>query len=342
MSTIYVTHPRYPEHDFPGHPEHAGRIQAVWKQLELSGLTDRMKQATAPSAITEQIQSVHTARYLDLVARTAGQARLTRLDADTYTTPTSYEVALLAAGGVIHAVDAVLAGHVNNGIAAVRPPGHHAMPDRAMGFCLFGNIAVAARFAQHTHHLDRIMIVDYDVHHGNGTEAMFYTDNTVLFVSTHQSPLYPGTGAPMDVGRGAGKGFNVNIPLAPGNGDTNYAALYKEVIWKLAERYQPQLILVSAGFDAHWRDPLAHINLSLSGYAHISRELILMAEAYCGGKIVFVMEGGYDLDVLSYGWANIARALLGDDDIADPLGSVADEPPVAPVIERIQQIHGLS
>lgn len=345
MTTIYVTHPRYPEHDLPGHPEHAGRIRAVWRCLEEAGLTARMRSVEPELAPFDLIQTVHTPGYLELLNRTAGQSRIVRLDADTYTTPTSYEVARLSAGGVIRAVSSVLRGEAANGIAAVRPPGHHAMPDRAMGFCLLGNIAIAARYAQRTHNVKRILIVDYDVHHGNGTEAMFYDDNTVLFVSTHQTPLYPGTGALTDIGVGDGVGYNVNIPLAAGNGDASYAAVFERVIWPLAERFQPELILVSAGFDAHWTDPLAGMQLTLKGYAHISRELVMMAQQLCGGKIVFVMEGGYDLDALSLGWRNIAHALLGDDDIIDPLGappSGRSEPDIAPLIERLERIHKLA
>ncbi len=345
MTTIYATHPRYAEHDMPGHPEHAGRLQAVWKRLDETGLSARMRRVEASPASLELLRTVHTPAYLELLASTAAYQRLVRLDADTYVTPASYEIALLSAGGVVDAVDAVARGDATNGLAAVRPPGHHAMPDRAMGFCLLGNIAAAARHAQQAHGLKRVLIVDYDVHHGNGTEAMFYRDPSVLFISIHQSPLYPGTGAWTDIGAGEGKGFNINVPISPGFGDDSYSALMEQVVWRAARRFQPQLILVSVGHDAHWTDPLASMRLTLTGYAHIARALHQMAGEYCDGKIVFVMEGGYDLDALSYGMANIARVLLGDDEIIDPLGAPPDgraEPNIAPVIELAQRIHNLS
>jgi acetoin utilization deacetylase AcuC-like enzyme len=214
-----------------------------------------------------------------------------------------------------------------------------------MGFCLLGNIAIGARFAQREHSIKRVLIVDFDVHHGNGTEAMFYDDDTVMFISTHQSPFYPGTGATSDIGEGPGRGYTINIPLGAGHGDSSYAQLYEHVVWPAARRFRPELILVSAGFDAHWTDPLAQMRLSLTGYAHLTRELLKLAEELCGGKIVFVMEGGYHLDVLSHGVRNIAHALLGDSDISDPLGPPHDkrrEPEVGRLIEQLRTVHDLS
>ena len=343
MKTIYVTHPRYTEHDQPTHPEHAGRIRAVWQRLDESGLKARMQAVEATAVSPELILTVHTPAYLDLLKRVSAQERMVRLDADTYAGPESLEIAQLSAGGAVDAVNAVLSGTANNGLTAVRPPGHHAMPDHGMGFCLLGNIAIAARFAQKQYGLERILIVDYDVHHGNGTEAMFYDDPSVLFISTHQYPLYPGTGAVTEIGAGKGEGFNINIPLPPDCGDTNYARVFEEVVWKAAERFQPQLILVSAGFDAHWADPLAAMRLTLPGYAHLTSELMRMAERLCGGKIVFVMEGGYDLDALGYGVSNIARILLGDAPI-DPLGDVPNkraEPDISALIAMLKRLHKL-
>ncbi len=346
MTTVYTTHPRYPEHDLPGHPEHAGRIHAVWRQLEEAGLTERMRTLEVQPAEKDLLLSVHTAQYLDILAWIQEtQHHTVHLDADTYASPTSYEIARLAAGGVVGAVNEVLSGRANNGLAVVRPPGHHAMPNHGMGFCLLGNIAIGARYAQRAHHVKRVMIVDYDVHHGNGTEAMFYDDHTVLFISTHQSPFYPGTGAISDIGEGRGRGYTINIPLGAGNGDASYAQLYEHVVWPAARRFQPEFILVSAGFDAHWTDPLAQMRLSLTGYAHLTRELLKIADELCGSKIVFVMEGGYHLDALSHGVRNIAHALLGDQEISDPLGSPRDqrkEPDVESLIEQLRTIHNLS
>jgi acetoin utilization deacetylase AcuC-like enzyme len=205
-----------------------------------------------------------------------------------------------------------------------------------------GNIAIAARHAQQ-HGIKRIMIVDYDVHHGNGTEAAFYNDPSVLFISTHQYPLYPGTGAAEDIGTGEGEGYTINIPLPAGTGDAGYAAVFERIIAPAAQRFKPELILVSAGYDAHWLDPLAMMRLSLEGYAHLGRELIHMADKYCDGKIVFVMEGGYNLDALSYGFCNIARLLLGEE-AEDLLGlpeNKRDEPDIAPLIDQLTLLHEL-
>ncbi len=345
MTTIYVTHPRYVEHHLPGHPEHAGRIRSVWAQMDAAGLSGRMNKIEAPLVDEDLILAVHSREHVELLkwVDETGKQNV-HLDADTYAGPTAYAIARLSAGGVVKAVDEVMSGRADNALAAVRPPGHHAMPNHAMGFCLLGNVPIATRYAQKAYGIERVMIVDYDVHHGNGTEAMFYDDNSVLFISTHQYPFYPGTGSFGDKGTGKGTGFTINIPLSAGYGDSGYSRIYEQIIWPAARRFQPQLILVSAGFDAHWLDPIAGMRLSLAGYAHISRELIKMAHQFCGGKIVFVMEGGYNLDALSYGMVNIAHALLGDDTVVDPLGNPADgrnEPNAAALVEKIREIHGL-
>ena len=345
MTTAYITHPRYTEHHLAGHPEHAGRIRAVWSELDKQGLSVRMKKVDAPAVPEEWILSVHTPKYLELLhwIEQNPPKGVHHLDPDTYAGTTSFEVAKLSAGGVVQAVDEVLSGKANNALAAMRPPGHHAMADHAMGFCLLGNLPIATRYAQKQFGVERVMIVDFDVHHGNGTEAMLYDDPTTLFISTHQYPFYPGTGAVTDTGTGKGTGYTINIPLAAGHGDASYKAIYEAIIWSAAERFKPELIIVSAGFDAHWLDPIAGMRLTLTGYAHLTRELIKMADRLCGGKIVFAMEGGYNLDALSHGMANIAYALLGEETISDPLGLPKDsrEPDVKPLIAQIKQIHGL-
>lgn len=345
MTTAYITHPRYPEHHLAGHPEHAGRIRAVWSQIDTAALASRMKKIEPQPVSEDLILTVHTRDYLELLRWIdESKQNSVHLDADTYAGPTAFEIARLSAGGVVQAVDEVLSGRADNALAAVRPPGHHAMPNHAMGFCLLGNVPIATRFAQKIHGIERVMIVDYDVHHGNGTEAMFYDDDSVLFVSTHQSPFYPGTGAINHTGSGKGTGYTLNIPLAAGHGDSSYAALFEQVVWPAAERFKPQLIIVSAGFDSHWADPIAGMRLSLNGYAHLTRELIKMAHQFCGGKIVFAMEGGYNLDALGYGVANIAHALLDDSTVNDPLGAPRGnptEPDIIPTIERLKSIHKL-
>ena len=342
MTTLYVTHPRYVEHDLPAHPEHAGRIRAIWRRLDESGLTARMIAVEAPPIERDVILTVHTPAYIALLEKLSGLDRTVRLDADTYANPSSYDIACLSAGGGIRAIDAVLSGEAANALAAIRPPGHHAMPDHGMGFCLLSNIAIAARYAQKQYQVKRVLIVDYDVHHGNGTEAAFYADPSVLFISTHQQNLYPGTGRVEETGAGDGRGYNINLPLPGGHGDESYAALYREIVWKAAERFQPELILVSAGFDAHWSDPLAGIQLTLDGLAHLTSELKRMADQLCGGKIVYFVEGGYNLDALSHGVANIARILLGDAAV-DPMGAAPQSPrtDIEAYIQRVKQVHGL-
>lgn len=349
MTTAYTTHPRFTEHDLPSHPEHAGRIRAVWRALEDAGLTERMASLPITPASDEDILAVHTADHLNLLKKLETLTTTVRLDPDTYATPTSAELARYAAGAVITGVDAVLRGQAGNALAAVRPPGHHAEPGAAMGFCLLSNIAIAARNAQRTHGVGKIMILDYDVHHGNGTEAAFYDDPSVLFISLHQGenayggPFYPGTGAVTDIGAGKGTGTTLNIPLSPGHGDASYEALFKQVVIPAARRFSPELILVSAGFDSHWLDPLAGIRLSLTGYDALTRMLIALAGELCSGRIAFVMEGGYNLEALSGGIANIARALLGESEAVDPLGLPPDASPpdITPLLAQLRDIHRL-
>jgi acetoin utilization deacetylase AcuC-like enzyme len=342
-TTVYATHPRYVEHDFPGHPESAQRIRAVWRGMDESGLPARM-QFLEPGALdTASALAVHTADYLALLARISALPHISHLDPDTYAGPDALTIALLSAGGAVGAVDRVLAGTAANGLAVVRPPGHHAMADHGMGFCLLGNVAIAARHAQAQHGIERVLIVDYDVHHGNGTEAMFYDDPSVLYISTHQYPFYPGTGAATDVGVGRGAGFTVNVPLPAGSGDASYATVFSQIVWPAAERFSPQLILVSIGMDAYWADPLADMRLTLGGYAHLAGEVIAMAQRFCEGRIVFALEGGYNMDALRYGISNVARALLGDAPI-DPIGAppgLGPEPDVSALLARLRTIHDL-
>lgn len=342
MTTAYITHPRFAEHHMPGHPEHAGRIQAVWKVLAEAGLIDRMKRITPTSIAEKHLLRVHTQAHLDLLKRIADQTRMVLIDADTYASPDSPEIAMIAAGAVAQGIDEILSGRANNALAVVRPPGHHAVSNRAMGFCLLSNVAIGARYAQDVHGIQRVMIVDYDVHHGNGTQDVLYDDPSVLFASTHQHPFYPGTGSAGEIGEGAGKGHTLNIPFSAGNGDKNYARAYEEILWPAARRFKPELLIVSAGFDSHWRDPLAQMRVSLPGYAHLSKELIRIADELCDGKVIFVMEGGYDLTALSYGMRNVAHALLGDDEISDPYGLAPGiEPDITPLLEQLKQIHHL-
>lgn len=344
MTTAYLTHPRFIEHTLPGHPEHAGRVQSIWQQLKAAHLPDRMQIVTPQPVDNDLLLAVHDQHYLDQIAWAASsRAETVLITPDTYLGPTSPEIARLAAGGVVSAVDEVLSGRATNALAVVRPPGHHALQDEPMGFCLLGNVAIASKFARKQYGLDRVMIVDFDVHHGNGTQDMLYDDPHTLFLSTHQSPFYPGTGKINETGTGAGRGYTANIPLNAGHGDASYTAIFEEIVWPLARRYQPELLIVSAGFDAHWADPLAGMRLSLTGYAHLTRELIRMAETCCSGRIVFALEGGYNLDALGHGVRNVAHALLGDDLVSDPLGPAphVTDRDIRPLIERVRAAHNL-
>jgi acetoin utilization deacetylase AcuC-like enzyme len=342
MDTAYVYDPIYLEHDLPSHPENARRLKQILSTLEEAGMLARLRRLEPRPATAEELQRVHTVAHIERVQQVA-QAGGGYLDPDTYVAPRSFDAALMAAGGLLRAVEAVLAGEVVNAFALVRPPGHHATATRAMGFCLFNNVAVAARAALAEEKVERAFIVDFDVHHGNGTQDAFADDPAVFYVSTHQYPHYPGTGHWRETGTGAGEGTLLNVPLPAGVGDAGYAQVFAELVWPLAERFDPDLILVSAGYDAHWSDPLAHMTLSLTGYAWLGQELVELAEQLCEGRIAFTLEGGYQLDVLAYGVLNGFYAMMGEESIADPIGpSRYSERPVDELVARLKEAHGLN
>ena len=343
MTTAYLYSPIFLEHQEPGHPESPERLNAILNTLAETGLLARLTALEPIPATDAQLEAVHTrehiARVKSLVAHGGGH-----FDADTYANARSLDAALLAAGAVVRAVDAVLSGEVDNAFALVRPPGHHATRTRAMGFCLLNNVAVAAQHALDAHKLERVLIVDYDVHHGNGTQDIFYRSSRVLYFSTHQYPHYPGTGDWRDIGEGDGVGFTVNVPLPPHIGDAGFQRIFDDLLFPLAERYHPQLILVSAGYDAHWNDPLAMENLTISGYGALARTLVALAREFCDGCIVYTLEGGYNLPALAYGVAATFRALLGDPgvpDFPDPLGaSPREDVAVNDIGAYVEQLKG--
>jgi acetoin utilization deacetylase AcuC-like enzyme len=266
----------------------------------------------ARQASFAELARIHEAEYIRRIEATRGRPH-TALDPDTSASAGSYEAALRAAGGVLCAVEAVLDGGYAGAFAAVRPPGHHAEADRAMGFCLFNNAAVAARHALEARGLRRVLLVDWDVHHGNGTMHSFYDCAAVLYFSVHQYPHYPGTGLPQETGSGPGAGFTVNVPLPGGQGDADYLAVFEQILLPVALAYRPELVLVSAGFDIHRDDPLADMRVSEAGFAGMTRLLVQVADACCPGRLVFALEGGYDLAALAAGVGAVLRTLLGEE-----------------------------
>jgi acetoin utilization deacetylase AcuC-like enzyme len=341
MTTAYCYDDRFLDHTYPGHPENADRLVAIMNGLQQSRLLERLTRIPAQPATEDEVARVHATSYLQAVQRVADRGG-GHLDPDTYVVPATYRTALLAAGGLLAVTRAVLNAQVRNGFALVRPPGHHATARHGMGFCIFNNIAIAARDALARPDVGRVLIVDFDVHHGNGTQDAFEEAPDVLFLSTHQFPHYPGTGRVNETGRGEGEGTIVNVPLPAGVGDQGYARILGEILWPLAHRYDPQLILVSAGFDAHWTDPLAMMSLSLSGYAHIAQELVAMADELCAGRLVVTLEGGYDPTVLSNGVQNVFHALLGDEEVSDPIGpSPRAERPIDQRLAEVKVAHHL-
>jgi acetoin utilization deacetylase AcuC-like enzyme len=342
VETIYVTDPVYLEHDQHSHPENAERLRRILLLLEQEGMTERLRLLPPRPATLDELHAVHTPSLVNLIRRIA-QNGGGYVDSDTYLTSRSYDVAVLAAGGALRAVESVLSGEAANGYALVRPPGHHATPTRAMGFCLFNNVAVATRAALRGGLAKRVFIADFDVHHGNGTQEAFAGEPAVFYFSLHQYPLYPGTGHARETGYGPGEGTVLNVPLPPGTGDRAVQRVITELVWPLAERFAPDLLLVSAGYDAHWSDPLAQMALSLTGYAWLQRELVSIARALCSGRIVFVLEGGYQLDVLAYGVLNAFCALTDTEAVHDPLGPAPREgPTIDHLLAQLKTLHHLS
>jgi acetoin utilization deacetylase AcuC-like enzyme len=310
MSLTVFTSERFADHlTPPGHPERVERFEVM--QLVAAEFRQRGVPVEAPRPVTdEDVLRVHDADYLALIKGTAG--RVLSLDADTYTSPETFDAVRLAAGAAVSAVDHVLdGGGSNRAIALVRPPGHHAERDRAMGFCFFNSIAIAAAHAR-ARGLARVAIVDFDVHHGNGTQGAFYGDPSVLFVSSHQFPYYPGTGAADEVGSGRGRGYTLNLPLAAGATDADYELAYSTLALPVLRQFKPELILVSAGFDAYVDDPLAGMQLTAPYFGRLTAAIVEAAEACCDGKVVALTEGGYHLKGLADSLRATMRALNGD------------------------------
>jgi len=312
--------PIFREHDAgAGHPERPERLEAARGGLKEAGLEGDLILRDPRPASREELLAVHTAEHVDLVARTDGRSH--RFDPDTLAGPHSYTAALRAAGAVAGAVDEVLDGTLDRAFCIVRPPGHHATSGRAMGFCLFNNVAVAAARALERG-LERVVVVDPDVHHGNGTQEIFWEDPRVLYVSSHQFPFYPGTGALDEVGEGAGRGFTVNLPMPAGLGDQDYSRAYREIVEPIGRAFDPQLVLVSAGFDAHEADPLGGMKLTAAGFAEVMDVCVTVASGSAKGRVVAVLEGGYSLEGLASATAATVARLL--DRSSPPLSEGVD------------------
>jgi acetoin utilization deacetylase AcuC-like enzyme len=303
-TTALLLDPIYKQHlTGAGHPERPERYDAVTSGLERAAIVRDALRIPTRKAAEDEIAMCHTRDYIETVKRDIARGARDLSTGDTAVGPRSLDVALAAAGGVMNCVDAVMKGKANNAFCAVRPPGHHATPMRGMGFCIFNNIAVAARYAQKQHGISRVLIADWDVHHGNGTQDIFYDDGSVFFFSTHQSPWYPGTGAREETGAGAGRGTTLNCPFPAGSGREEIGGAFRERLIPAMEKFQPELVMISAGFDSREGDPLGQFTLADEDFAELTRMLMDIAEKHAGGRVLSVLEGGYSLSGLASGVA---------------------------------------
>ena len=328
MKTGIVKDRRYLEHKMGAfHPESPQRLQVIYEMLEKEKALSSLITIAPRPASEDEITLIHTKSYFNEIKETAGKDRV-YLDPDTSTSPRSFEAALLAAGGLLEAADMVMGGKIQNGFALVRPPGHHAETSQARGFCIFNNVAVAAQYLIKKHGLKRILIVDWDLHHGNGTQNAFYSRRDVLYFSTHQFPHYPGSGFWSEVGSGNGEGFTVNVPLAPGKTDDDFRFIFRRLLVPIAKAYKPEFILVSAGFDIFAGDPLGGMEVSVQGFGALAAELMGLAGETAGNRLLLTLEGGYNLSGLRDGVRQVLLVLAGKE------RPQPDTPAVTGVLER--------
>ncbi len=338
--TAVVEDARFLDHRGPaGHPERPERISAVAGAIDARG--EALGRLAPRAATPDEILRVHSREHLDHVSEACRRAPA-QLDADTYVSARSLEVALLAAGGTTELALRVARGELDSGFAAIRPPGHHAESDRAMGFCLFNNVAIAARALQQRESVDKIMILDWDVHHGNGTQHFFESDPSVLYASTHQFPFYPGTGTVGEIGVGRGEGSTFNVPLPAGCGDREYVGVMQRLIVPAAQAFRPEMILISCGFDAHRDDPLAAMNVTREGFRDMAAIVRALADDLCGGRIVFVLEGGYAVSGLADGVNAVLDVMMGEDPPELPKSEpVLSDTVLDAVVEQVSRAHSL-
>lgn len=356
MTTALIYDPLFLEHITPNaHPEQPERLRRSMEIIQALNWMERegLVHLAPRAASLAELALIHDPAYIQRVEHAAERAG--RLEAetgrkshffatDTYVSAKSYEAALHAAGAALTALDAMQNGEIENAYCLVRPPGHHALANKAMGFCLFNNVAIAARYAIEKWGLERVMIIDYDVHHGNGTQDAFYDDPRVLYFSTHQAPFYPGTGLSDEVGAGPGLGTTVNVPLPATTDFGVYEAVFRQVMAPLADRFNPQLILVSAGFDAHWTDPLGEMYLSTAAFFVLNRMIIQLANTLCQGRVILVQEGGYNIEAMGSCAATCLNLLLGGDEAVDSLGQAPDKEfslNLDVLIGELRRIHNL-
>lgn len=310
-NTGILTDKHYLDHDMGAyHPESPQRLEAIYEMLKETDMDGLFVNIPARKAEREELEFIHSSEYIDLIASSDGKDSM-YLDGDTRTSAGTYTAALLAAGGFCEAVSMVNSGRLKNAFCLVRPPGHHAERSRAMGFCIFNNIAIGARYARERLGLERIMIVDWDLHHGNGTQHSFEDDPSILYLSTHQYPFYPGTGSYYETGTGKGEGFTINVPLSTGYGEEDYIAILERLLRPVALEFRPEMILVSAGFDIHERDPLGGMDVASEGFAGITASIMDVAEQCCDGKMVIALEGGYNIKGQSDSVKAVLKELAG-------------------------------
>ncbi len=343
MKVGFVYDPIYLKHDAGQHIENANRLRAIIRFVERAGPWQQLVPVTPDAATVEDISLVHDRQYISYIGEFSekGGGQITP---DTVMSADSYEVARYAAGGVIKATETVMAGELDSVFALVRPPGHHATAGHAMGFCLFNNVAIAAKYALNRYGLERIAIIDFDVHHGNGTQEAFYNEPKVLYLSTHQSNYYPGTGSMDETGGGIARGTTVNVPLPAGCGDDEYQKVFEQIVVPIVRRFNPQLIMVSSGYDAHWTDELSMMQVTITGFARITRIIKEIADEMCGRRLVLSLEGGYNLTALSSSVRATFDVLVGNTGIEDKLGQSPFEfkaPDITSLIEKIKGIHNL-